>query len=291
MSFTKQTDTFIGFVPKQAKALTDGRNKVTTYESTGGAVTSQFAAHLLTLIPAIPANSIIHDNAAGNGTVSRKILANNPAPSIKIHVTDLDQVFLDVLQDDISANSWPIDTGNDKLEALSFADDYFTHSFTNISIFFAANAGLDGAKEVYRTLQPGGVALANCWETVSWLPPMKATHDVVRPGKPFPLPSTNWSDGTHLKKIFIEAGFKEENVRLEKSEAWAKTSDLRKWAELTWAFLGGVGGWQESDEERWEEAVETLQKSLLASGEERGIKVVGEETWLRASQWVIVASK
>lgn len=86
----------------------------------------------------------------------------------------------------------------------------------------------------------------------------------------------------------VEAGFREEELRVEQSEAWAKTGDLRDWAEKAWAFLGGQGGWHEGDEGRWEEAVELLAKLLL---EHSGTKRVGEEVWMKASQWVVVAKK
>lgn len=86
-----------------------------------------------------------------------------------------------------------------------------------------------------------------------------------------------------------EAGFKQENVSVETSEAWAKTSDLRDWAEKSWAFLGGVaGGWREGDEEKWDQAVDTMVEALM---EQEGTKKVGDEVWMRASQWVVIATK
>jgi hypothetical protein len=82
-------------MPKQAKALLAGSGKVDVYNATGAPVTSQFAAHNLTLIPSIPSSSIIHDNACGDGTVSRLILTSSPPSDLQIHATDNDQVFLD----------------------------------------------------------------------------------------------------------------------------------------------------------------------------------------------------
>ncbi|KAF2787478.1 hypothetical protein K505DRAFT_223888, partial [Melanomma pulvis-pyrius CBS 109.77] len=182
-----------------------------------GKVTADFAAHNLTLIPPIQAGSIIHDNTSGAGTVSRKILSNAPA-DIKIHATDIDQVFLDNLQEDATANSWPIEVSNQRSEALSFPDNYFTHSITNIGIFFTTSAGLDGAKEIHRTLKPGGTAIVNCWGHVTWFLPMKTVHDTLRPGKPFPAPTINWSDGQQIRKIMLEAGFAKDHLRVEQSE-------------------------------------------------------------------------
>ncbi|KAF2468967.1 S-adenosyl-L-methionine-dependent methyltransferase [Lindgomyces ingoldianus] len=277
-----------GFLPKQAKALLDGQQKVLTYEETGGKVTAQFASHNLNLIPSIPASSIIHDNTCGSGTVTRLILSSKPPSNIVIHATDHDQAFLDVLQEDVKKNSWPVEVTNQKSENLSFPDKYFTHSITNIGIFFTTLAGVGGAKEIYRTLKPGGTAIVNCWEYVTWFAPIKAVHDVLRPGKPYPAPTINWSDGKQLQKVMVEAGFEQEKMKVEKSEAWAHPKDVTKWAELGWAFLGGIGTWQESDEERWDEAVGLLEKALR---EADGTKIVDGEVWMRASQWVVIATK
>jgi ubiquinone/menaquinone biosynthesis C-methylase UbiE len=155
--------------PKQAAALLKGQGRVSIYDATGGAVTAQFAEHNLTLIPTIPSGSIVHDNCCGAGTVSRLILSSHPSSDLTIHATDIDQIFLDKLQEDVLKNSWPIQVSNQRAEKLSFPDNYFSHSITNIGIFFTSSAGLDGAKEVYRTLKPGGTAVVNCWEAlVRW---------------------------------------------------------------------------------------------------------------------------
>jgi SAM-dependent methyltransferase len=275
--------------PKQAAALLSGQGRVSIYEKTGGAVTAQFAQHNLSLLSPIPPNAIIHDNACGAGTVSRLILSSKSAPSnLQIHATDIDQIFLDALQSDVQKNSWPIEVSNRKSEKLSFPDDYFTHSITNIGIFFTTSGGLDGAKEIYRTLKPGGTTVVNCWETLAWLLPFKLVHEALRPGRPYPAPPILWNDGKQIQKVILEAGFTQENMRVEKSEAWAKTSDIRGWAEKSWAFLGGLGGWLETDEERWDEAVELMVKHCLEQG---GTKVVDGDVWMRATQWVVIATK
>ncbi|KAF2658874.1 hypothetical protein K491DRAFT_579068, partial [Lophiostoma macrostomum CBS 122681] len=182
-----------------------------------GAVTTQFAAHNLSLIPPIPSDSIIHDNTCGNGNVTKLILQSPPS-NIQIHATDIDQVFLDDLQSDVIKHGWPVSVSNQKSETLNFADDYFTHSITNIGIFFTSSAGLDGAKEVYRTLQPGGTAIVNCWEHVTWFLPLKLVHDATRNNAPYPAPPIGWSDGKQIQKIMREGGFKEEDIKVERSE-------------------------------------------------------------------------
>ncbi|KAJ4362301.1 hypothetical protein N0V83_010394 [Neocucurbitaria cava] len=231
--------------PKQALALLEGQGMVAVYEATGGKVTSDFAAHNLTLIPPIPSGSIIHDNACGAGTVSRLILSHSSpaAPDVKIHATDIDPVFLSTLESDVAKNSWPVEVSNQKAEALSFPDNTFTHSITNIAIFMTASAGLDAAKEIHRTLQPGGVAIVNCWEALVWLFPIKLVAESTRGGKPMPAPPISWNDGVQIQKIMAEAGFKKENMRVDRAEVWAKTSDLRGGPRRVGRFWAGWAGW------------------------------------------------
>lgn len=277
--------------PPQAQALLSPTEKVSTYETTGGLVTTQFAAHNLSLIPAIPKGSIIHDNACGSGTITRLILTSPSAPNdLKIHATDIDPPFLSTLSETVAEHNWSVSVSNQKSEALSFDDNTFTHSLTNIAIFFTSSAGLDGAKEIYRTLRPGGTAVVNCWAHVTWLFPIKTVHEAIRPGKPFPTPVIAWHDGQHIQKVMRDAGFKEEDIKIERSDAWAvvKRDGLREWAEKSWAYLGGIAGWFDGDEETWDQAVDKLVELLLI---QTGTTVEGDEVRMKASQWVVVARK
>lgn len=277
--------------PPQAQALLSSTQKVSTYETTGGLVTAQFAQHNLSLIDPIDDEAIIHDNACGSGTVSRLLLESPNTPKdITIKATDIDSPFLSALQYAAKQNAWPIDVSNQKSEDLDFADNTFTHSITNIAIFFTSSAGLDGAKEIYRTLRPGGTAVVNCWAHVTWLLPVRAVHETIRPGKPFPTPVVAWHDGQHIQNVMRDAGFREESMRVERSDAWAvvKRESLRKWAEKSWAYLGGIAGWFDEDEETWDQAVDKLVELLLV---QPGTMVEGDEVRMKASQWVVIAKK
>lgn len=277
--------------PPQAQALLSAAQKVSTYETTGGLVTAQFAEHNLSLIPPIQDGSIIHDNACGSGTVSRIILNSAQRPSnIQIHGTDIDPPFIAAFEDAVKEHNWPASVSNQKSETLNFQDNTFTHSLTNIAIFFTSSAGADGAREIYRTLQPGGTAVVNCWALVTWLVPVKIVHETIRPGKPFPTPVVAWHDGQHIQKVMREAGFSEEKMKLERSDAFAvvKKEGLRDWAEKSWAYLGGIAGWFEDDEKTWDQAVDKLVELLLI---QPGTTVDGDVVRMKASQWVVVATK
>lgn len=275
-------------LPKQAEALMSGRAKVTTYESTGGRTTKKFAQHNLSLIPAIPAGSIIHDNCAGSGTVSRLILEQQK--DVKIHATDIDQPFLDALSEDVARNSWPIQVSNQRSESTEFDNDFFDYDITNIGVIFWTGAGLDGVKEVHRTLKPGGTALINCWESITWMLPIIIVHKQFRGDAPFPAPPINWTDGQQLKRIILEAGFKDEKLSLERHEVVAviPETEFRGWAEKTWAYLAGIGGWHQVDDEKWDEEVDRLADVLR---QQPGTTVEDGNVSMKASQWVAVVQK
>ena len=174
-------------------------------------------------------------------------------------------------------------------------DELFTHSFTNIGIIFFSSAGLDGARQIYRTLQPGGVAVVNCWKSVAWQPAVFAVHAHFRSKHPFPAPTTNWIDGKHIQDVMRDAGFAPEKMKVESSDAWARVgggeAGFRAWVEKTWAYLAGIAGWFEDDEEKWDEEVDMMVKVLKGFGEEKGVKVEGDEVLLKAAQWVVIAEK
>jgi len=275
------------FMPRQALAIV--KDKVGAYERTGGIVTLQFAEACVKLSPSFSADSVVHDNACGSGHVAKQVIATNPPSSIKIKATDIDETFVNACQTNAQASGWPVETAVMRSESLDFADDYFTHSIMNIAIFMTTNGGLDAAKEIYRTLKPGGTAVVNCWQSMAWLQPIREVHTLTRPNRPWLLPVISWSDGTQLRKVMEEAGFKSDNIKETTSDAYATTIDLHDWAETTWAYLGGMPGWAESDEEKWDEAVTLLEKKLR---EAPGLSVSESgEIRLPARQNIVVATK
>lgn len=284
-----------GPLPERAAALLTGTAKVTTYESSGGKTTSKFAAHNLTLIPSIQPGAVIHDNACGAGTVTRLIVGGpHPPADIQIHATDIDQPFLDVLASDAAAHGWAgVAVSNQKSEATSFADATFDLDIMNIGIIFMSGAGLDATREMHRTLKPGGVAVVNCWKAITWMLPIMVVHKAFRgENAPFPAPPINWTDGTQLRKILVEAGFAEEKIRLESHEVATEleegNGEFRQWVEKTWAYLAGIGGWHAVDAEKWEEEVDMLAEVLK---KQPSTKVEGGKVYMTASQWVAIAEK
>ncbi|KAM6530323.1 hypothetical protein FALCPG4_008447 [Fusarium falciforme] len=101
-------------------------------------------------------------------------------------------------------------------EKLEFQDEMFTHSITNLGILFFTD-GDAGAKEIYRTLKPGGVAVVTSWAVLGYLEVIRPAQSAVRPGDPpfkLPIPET-WFDSAFVEKCLKDGGF--ENITVSES--------------------------------------------------------------------------
>ncbi|KAF2670058.1 hypothetical protein BT63DRAFT_424017 [Microthyrium microscopicum] len=271
------------YTPKQALALDTPEG----YDKSGGAITAEYAKHCISRCLPFGADSIILDNACGTGAITDAIIASEPPSSIQLNLADKSPAYTAFCQAKYANIQLSIGTYTMPSEALRIAYGSLTHSFNNFGIFMTTNSGRDGASEIYRTLEPGGIAVTTCWESLTWLGPAKAVHERTRPGAPWPNPVVSWSDGNHLVGILKEAGFS--NVELRTEEVWAKTRDLRSWAEQSWAILGGppTGGWKEGDEEKWDEAVDIFVEELRKAD---GFKEMDDgEIRMRCSAHIVTA--
>jgi ubiquinone/menaquinone biosynthesis C-methylase UbiE len=145
------------FTPKLAYAKT-----ASLFEEIIGNSSEQICHHIFTLLPPFPPNSIIHDNGSGTGQVTAEIMSTNPPPSIKIIATDANEYQVLGCRAKVEENGWPAETKVMRAQALTFPDEYFTHSFTNFVV-----ANLDEpevcAGHIWRTLKKGGVAVVCTW--------------------------------------------------------------------------------------------------------------------------------
>lgn len=91
---------------------------------------------------------------------------------------------------------------------LEFPDDVFDVSFTSLGIF-AFPDPVKGARELYGTLKPGGVAALTTWKRVGWLPFLHEVERLVRPGEAltqFPFLEA-WGVPGKLAETLREGGF------------------------------------------------------------------------------------
>lgn len=167
---------------------------------------------------------------------------------------------------------------------LRYHDKLFTHSFMNMGIFLLPDAQ-KGAREIYRTLKPSGVALITSIKKVGWIKLFQTAQQEIKPGVPLwkgPL-AEEWSTKEKLVDVVVAGGFKREDVRIESCEARMSSegiggfmTDFMK--EKMTALV--TEGWAEDETERFKVVLERELKKALE-----------EPYTMEVDSWIAVAKK
>jgi ubiquinone/menaquinone biosynthesis C-methylase UbiE len=136
------------------------------YERMAGNCTSLIAAQMVsTISPPLTSSSYILDNACGPGIVSEQV--KHLHPNAKIMATDLSPAMIEKVQLRIKSKGWSnMQTDTLDIRSLSrLPGNTFTHVFTNLGFPVPGDpdSGLGAAREMFRVLQPGGVAIISTW--------------------------------------------------------------------------------------------------------------------------------
>lgn len=256
----------------QPTALEHFSTLAATYEATTGGCTRELARHLVTLLPPVTPSSKILDNACGNGIVAQELLYKNPTVPLDITATDGAAPMVALARHAILAinPATQLTTAVMPGEALGFPDNSFSHSITNQGILFFRD-GPQGAREIHRTLQPGGTAIVTSWRKLGYLGPVHAAQKAVRPSEPlFRLPiSDAWFAPAHLERVLRDAGFAD--VALHEKSVWYAAPSVE-------AFTQGIVGLFSTISAGWSEGEKELFRSTfreVAEGAVVGVKREG----------------
>ncbi|KAH6613886.1 S-adenosyl-L-methionine-dependent methyltransferase [Boeremia exigua] len=279
-------------------------NGATAYEASTGGCTRDLARHMLTLSPTILPGSVIHDNACGTAVVAQEIVARNvlsqsppdPAYTLTIHCTDKSANMIELARsgykDCQSATdmqtAFPrvnVDFALMSSEELGFADAHFSHAFSNCGILWFDDAAA-GAREMLRTLRPGGTVIASSWKEMRIFDVVRAVQRKCEPeAPPFKPPvDEKWFTARHLESVLREAGFEDVDV-VERTVHFAGR-DVRELCGHLMGLLKQLKKeWADGQEERFrvqleaeaETAVETFERPRMEGGVEKlvGIPMVG----------------
>jgi ubiquinone/menaquinone biosynthesis C-methylase UbiE len=234
------------------------------YDKVTGDCTRDVAKQLLAL-PQLLASSpcsildaeaaVILDSACGTGIVAEEILALQP--NARIAAVDAGPKMVQMAQSKPSLAAPNVTFGVMPGEKLDFPDDTFTHSITNFGMLFYKSAA-DGARELYRTLKPGGVAVVTSWSYIGYLEAIQATQQDARPqDEPFKLPaSEEWFDPSHVEHVMkADGGFQHVEILTCKAHFGAATKD--ELVDIMIAFLRNIlwSSLPEDGQEAFKEAV------------------------------------
>ncbi|KAF2179225.1 S-adenosyl-L-methionine-dependent methyltransferase [Zopfia rhizophila CBS 207.26] len=275
----------MAFLPKQ----------ITTYEAAHlaelqGDVSETAIKYTLELVPPFSQGDVIHDNACGSGAVTETIMGLHP-PAIHIDATDINPQFVAGCAVAVQKNGWPVSTKVESAQELTFPDNYFTHSFTNFAFHCLGDHDI-AAKQVHRTLKPGGTAIASIWIYMPHVDALQHAHWRTR-WKEGPMPVLLPLEGfqeADLRKALEAGGFQPNNISFSEKDCFLKIRDLKRWAQLAWSYLGTLpSGWTKNDEDKWDETIADIVEQL-ESGD--GIsKNESGDTVLRMVACVAIAKK
>lgn len=177
------------------------------YEATTGGAPRELAQHAISFIAdlkPLTSESKILDNACGTGIVTDIILKSGIQP--EIHAIDVAENMVSIARDRFSSHP-NVHAAAMAGEELSFPDDTFTHSITNLGLMYFTDAD-KGAREISRTLHPDGVAVVTGWTMMEHIKIIQEVQAQIRPDHtPFkpPVPD-NWLDPEHTKAVLSGAG-------------------------------------------------------------------------------------
>jgi ubiquinone/menaquinone biosynthesis C-methylase UbiE len=240
--------------PTQAEMQSHFSRVAKDYDKSASEITGKICRHILTLLdPPISSTSIVHDNGCGPGVMTRNIIETLSPDMPEIHATDLSSAMIEVLN---GKGLQGVDTGVMDCQELRFPDGMFTHSICTFVIFAVPDA-VKAAKQMYRTLQPGGIVAVTTWEDVGWVAPHKLAQKRIRPDEDWlgPLPA-EWTTEEKLRGVLEGGGF--ENVEVSRDSAGFTLEDM--WAGLKemnkMASKQITKGWSEGEKERFEAVLE-----------------------------------
>jgi len=146
-------------------------------------------------------------------------------------------------------------------QELSFPDDHFTHSFTDFALMAIPNPE-KAAKQIYRTLRPGGTAVLTTWKELGYMVIFHDAQKKVKPDSEFlPGPRSiggEWMTDTKLRTTLEAAGFQSNHIKITTDQAvmssdmWGPGLDLMKGVLIK----DIVQGWTDKEQEQYNEVLD-----------------------------------
>lgn len=250
-----------GFVPKQVI-----KYEASDLQELQGNVSQTVIKASLGFLGPILEGGMVHDNACGAGAVTETIMTSvgNVPKDLHIDATDINENFVKGTEALAQQHGWPVTAVVMDMYNLTFPNNHFDQSYTS----FALHCSSDGAKAVaniYRTLKPGGKMFAATWVDMPHADAVKKAHWTTR-GDDGPMPSLlPREDYTveQLKGALKQGGFHQSKTDIHYVDAHITIQDIKRWSQLAWSFLGPLPhGWNEDDEEKWDQALGTLEREI-----------------------------
>lgn len=250
------------------------------YECSTGGSTRAIARRVLQLealhgLFAAPCDAVVLDNACGTAIVAEEIIARcrqsggSDAAIPVIHAVDPVEkmVALSAAKFASLGVAGRCAAAVMPGETLRFADGTFSHSITNMGLMFYDDAAA-GAREICRTLKPGGVAVVTTWARLGFMTDIFIpAQKKARPGAEINrLPiEPRWFDPVQVEECLRkDGGFAKVRVELHDAHYSAPTKDA-----FCDQLLGLFGAfyqawpWTEEEKTAFRDAVREITPNVL----------------------------
>lgn len=267
------------------------------YETTMGGLSRELSRHIIRGPAAsISTDSVVLDNACGPAIVTEEILfafpVSNTPPTI--HAVDISPAMIGAARSKaaLAAHADRIHLAVMPAEKLTFPDATFSHSITNLGIFFFADAA-QGAREIFRTLKLGGVAFLTVFAAFPHLELVGRAQAAVRPDEPpFSIPiDPAWFETAHIEGLLRSAGFEDVTIGDTVGHYGAPNADGV--ADRLLSLFGAVfETWSAEEKEAFEKELRRIVPGALETFQ-RGVGIAGEveEVGIPMRTYVVSARK
>lgn len=247
----------------QTSSITGSFNRPgADYERRMGDVARSIASRIVSLIPSIPPNGTVCDNACGTGAVTDAVLAKYPGT--RIEAFDNSEAMVEFTKQRSVEMGLAGQVRADVMDSvkLDFPDALFDMHIMNLAIFFMPDE-VRAAREIYRTLKQGGVAVISCYKDSPLGPLLADAESIIQPAAPAEGLSRfdKWSDPETLRGVMSAAGFHDVSVR--ECPVVQKASTVRDLAEPLSQNLQIIAGaqWTEAEKDGLLRATEMTLES------------------------------
>ncbi|KAI9647140.1 hypothetical protein NHQ30_003523 [Ciborinia camelliae] len=272
-------------------ALCDSFNsEASTYERRVGGSTRRIIAYIISLLGDLPTNPTFLDNACGPGFATEALL--EAYPNCHVHAADIAPGMIALVNNNVILNNWAerVELGVMDGVKLSYSNDKFDLSITNFGIFFFSDP-IAGAREIYRTLKPGGKAAVTCWKEPPFYPLLHAVQSIIKPHTP-PLirPKLDiWCIPDTMQTTLRSGGFKAHNILMyEKEIMWWNRGISEAAKGFADNFVHMVGEeWNEREKNRIHGVTEQVLRERAADFVVDRDGMIG----YRLVAWIAIASK
>ncbi len=264
---------------------------ISVYEHRVGHACRAVASHLPPLLKSFPAvGGTVLDNACGTGAATEEFLKVYPSAEVSAAdvVPPMVQSFKAIIAADPALAAQVKDLRIENGETLTYADNSFDAVLTNFGIFFFPDP-VAGAKQIYRTLKPGGTAAVTLWKTFGFKPILWEVQERVKPASPLTeLPLMEpWCDPKKLEKVLTDGGFGSIEFSVVKEGIWGK--DKADFVTVLLENFGAMVARNWTDEEKAKLAPVTSQ--VVNEMQNNFCITDGEKVGCMMEAWAAVCTK